>query len=156
MSPEPIQNNPEAQAKPSRTSSLVVRGKVLLIEDDPSVREVCYLVLRREGFEVLTADSESQANQVWQQYSKEICLVVTDVFIPERASGILLARRYRRDVPRLPVIVMSGFGVDVVADEAGSSMEAVYLQKPFFPNDLIEAISLLLPPPPPKAAQPPI
>lgn len=156
MSPDPIQNQAGAQTKPARTPSLVARGKVLLIEDDPSVREICQLVLRREGFDVLTADNESEANHSWQRYSQEICLVVTDVFIPERASGVLLARRFRRDMPKLPVIVMSGFGVDVVADEAGSSMEAVYLQKPFFPNDLIEAISLLLPPPPPKAPQPPI
>lgn len=136
--PEPV----AAKAAP------VQRGRVLLVDDDPGVRDLCYRLLRREGFDVIQADSETQAVWAWQRNQKTIELLIMDVFIPERSSGIALARRFRQDQPDLPVIVMSGFGVDVVAEEVGDSMEAVYLQKPFHPRELIEAISLLLPPPP--------
>ena len=117
------------------------RKRVLLVEDDPQVREFGILALRGGGYEVLSADSASQAQRLWERQGGGIDLLVADMMIPNCSTGLELARRFRRDHPSLPVIIMSGFGPEIAGDQAPDLQALAYLRKPFKVDELLRMVA---------------
>ena len=117
---------------------------ILLVEDDPAIREMARYILRRSGFNVLVADSDSHAQWVWSRHGHQIDLLLTDVMIPSRCTGIELARRFRTQKPDLPVVYMSGFGREISEGETAFVEKSPYIQKPCSAGELIETVSFSL------------
>lgn len=108
---------------------------ILLVEDDPPVRELVRRVLESAGYHVLLAASPSEAEQLLGQ-EHEVDLLVTDVVMPEM-SGYELAARARRSRPELRSLFISGYA----QSPAGSpSVDAELLKKPFAPGELARAV----------------
>src|SRR6185369_16428818 len=74
---------------------------ILFVEDDPVVREMTCDILRQGGYLVLPADSERQALKAWDRFAKRIDVLLTDVMIPYRSTGLELARKLKRAKPDL-------------------------------------------------------
>lgn len=115
--------------------------RILLVEDDPQVREFGLLALRGCGYEVLSAESASQAQRIWGRQGGGIDLLVADMMIPNCSTGLELARRFRRDHPSLPVIIMSGFGPEIAGDQAPDLQALAYLRKPFKVDELLRIVA---------------
>ena len=113
---------------------------ILLVEDDPQARELIRNLLRRDGYQVLTADSESQALWVWERQAHTIDLLLTDVMIPSCATGIQLAKRLRQQRPSLQVICISGFGRDIGSGDTNFVTQFPFLQKPCSARLLLETV----------------
>ena len=115
-------------------------------------------LLRREGYQVLTADSESQALWVWERQSNTIDLLLTDVMIPNCATGIQLAKRLRQQRPSLQIVCISGFGRDIGAGDTHFVSQFPFLQKPCSSRLLLEtvhrALAMRLAPSGPDAGRP--
>ena len=120
----------EADARPRRG------GRLLLVEDEPTLRELALAVLSRNGFEVLAARDPAAALEL-AAGADHLDLLVTDVVMPG-STGIELARRLRESRPELPVLFMSGYSEDVT-DIAGP-MARRFLAKPFTPEGLLRAV----------------
>jgi two-component system, cell cycle sensor histidine kinase and response regulator CckA len=118
--------------------------RVLLVEDDPQVRELGVLALRGGGYEVLSAENAAQAQRLWERQGGGIDLLVADMMIPNCSTGLELARRFRRDHPSLPVIIMSGFGPEIAGDQAPDLQALAYLRKPFRVDDLLRMVAITL------------
>jgi two-component system cell cycle sensor histidine kinase/response regulator CckA len=103
---------------------------ILLVEDEPMLRDLFEAGLRSAGYEVLTARDGQEALECIEQLGKEIDLLATDVVMP-RVSGPELVRRISRTMPKLKVLYMSGYSqegnLSGVSGEAGTAV----LQKPF-------------------------
>jgi two-component system cell cycle sensor histidine kinase/response regulator CckA len=97
-------------------------------------------VLRRQGYQVLTADSEAQALWVWERQAQRIDLLITDVMIPNCTTGIQLAKRLRQQKPTLRVICVSGFSRDIGSGETSFVTRFPFLQKPCSPRLLLETV----------------
>ena len=113
---------------------------VLVVEDEPPLREVIVRSLRSHGFRVLDVGSATEALAlVERDVGRAIDVLLTDVVMPE-IGGWELARRARMLRPGLPVLFMSGYNSDEFARqgrlEAGDSL----LQKPFTPQALTNEI----------------
>ncbi|MEX2467157.1 MAG: PAS domain S-box protein [Gemmatimonadota bacterium] len=119
-----------------------VTGVVLLVEDDPSVRNVTERVLERGGFKVHATDSAQQALELLES-GQPIDLVLTDLSLPGE-SGHVVARRAREHEPELPVLVMSGQLEDTAGDGEALPDGTTYLQKPFTRDQLLEAVRAAL------------
>jgi len=117
---------------------------ILLVEDDPAIRELTQLVLRRSGFKVLVADSDVQAQWIWSRQRDQIDLLLTDMLIPNQTTGMELAKRFQRERPHLPVVYMSGFGKEIGEGDTAYLQRAPFLQKPCSPGDLVEAVAFSL------------
>jgi PAS domain S-box-containing protein len=78
--------------------------KVLIVDDEPSIRLTLAEFLRREGFEPLTASDAAQASVL---FGEGVEVAVVDINLPGR-SGIELLRELRERDPRVPVIVITG------------------------------------------------
>jgi two-component system, cell cycle sensor histidine kinase and response regulator CckA len=127
---------------PSRSRGLATREftitTILLVDDEPDLLEVSRRALERHGYRVLEAQTSRAALAIAESHLSEIGLLVTDIVIPEM-SGPALARRLVGIIPGLRVIYMSGKTEDTMIDE-GVVPGASYLQKPYSPDQLVQAV----------------
>lgn len=116
-----------AQSSWSRPPEAVPRGneRVLVVDDEPSVRALCGRMLRSLGYDVVEA--AGSANALDLSVDRPAALLVADVMMPG-LSGPELARRLRGRWPGLRVLHVTGDPNDVQLSDA---TEAVLLRKPF-------------------------
>jgi len=115
------------------------RETILLVEDEPAVRELTKMVLSERGYSVIEALNPEEAIRLSRGQEKEIDLLLTDVVMPGM-SGDDLAKRLTAEHPNLRVLYMSGYAYDVFA-EGGTLEEGVaFLQKPFTPKALAQRV----------------
>jgi PAS domain S-box-containing protein len=107
---------------------------VLLVEDEPSVREIAARMLREQGYDVLVAANGDEALHLARSRPQEpIHLLVTDVVMP-RLSGKAVADQLRAVRPNLKVLFISGYSDDTLARHGAAEAELNFLQKPFSPS----------------------
>jgi len=113
-----------------------VRGRILVVDDQPEIREVVTLNLEAEGYEVTTAEDVAHARAAFD--SGQFVLAILDVMLPD-GDGFDLARaiRERSDVP---IMMLSARDTDV--DKAvGLGVGADdYVTKPFSPIELVARV----------------
>lgn len=115
---------------------------ILVVDDEPGVLELVKIILSRQGYEVLTAESGPKALETCAQHHSVIDLLLTDVMMPAM-SGFTLVRGVRSLNPKLPVVYMTGGALAGMADgelDAQSNL----LKKPFDPETLLRAVTDLL------------
>ncbi len=115
------------------------RETLLLVEDDPAVRELVRELLADSGYTVLEARHAGEALEIAERYQGAIHLLVTDVVMPQM-NGAELARRLVTVRPGLPVLYMSGYTDDLIAQRGVLSEGTVLLEKPFTPDALSRKI----------------
>jgi DNA-binding NtrC family response regulator len=111
--------------------------KILVVDDDAIVVKSCKRILEAEGFEVITVPSAEDALETVKKYDFDLLLI--DVKMPKR-DGMYLMREVKKDLPEIPIIVMSGYPTpETVADvlELGATQ---FIPKPFRPDELIKTI----------------
>jgi two-component system, cell cycle sensor histidine kinase and response regulator CckA len=116
-------------------------GTVLLVEDEPLLRQVACRALRSFGHRVVEARDAMEAIGICEQ-ERSIDLLVTDVVMP-KISGPELAARLKSLQPRLKVLFMTGHAGSAVAG-AGLNYGAWLLQKPFKPSALARKVRDIL------------
>jgi PAS domain S-box-containing protein len=113
--------------------------RVLLVDDDPDVREVAERMLRDLGFDVTTAADGREALEEFRASSDTISAVVLDMTMPGLGGEEVLAAIHHAR-PDIPVVLMSGFSRRYAAARIGSEAPSAFLQKPFEPQDLAAAL----------------
>ena len=78
-------------------------SKILLVDDDPSVRRICRIVLERAGFGVIEADCGHAAQIAWEAHAQGIDLLVTDYEMPG-LTGLQLSALLRTAKPELKTL----------------------------------------------------
>ena len=111
---------------------------ILLVDDEHVVRDVAAEILRRGGYEVLTAANGAEALAVAGATGR-IDVLLTDHAMPGM-SGPELAEALLALRPSLKVVFMSGYAEQIDGDEAAD----VFLQKPFDASTLLGAVRQLL------------
>ena len=113
-----------------------MRGRILVVDDEPAIREVVSLNLQAEGYEVTTAGDTADARAAFER--EQFVLAILDVMLPD-GDGFELARtlRERSDIP---IMMLSARDTDV--DKAvGLGVGADdYLTKPFSPIELVARV----------------
>jgi len=117
---------------------------ILVVEDDPLVRNLTHATLSRYGYEVLEAGNGREALQIWDREAGRIDLLLTDMVMPGGLSGRQLAARLRETKPTLKVIYMSGYSFEMVRGDLPPSEANNYLAKPFDSVRLVRMIRACL------------
>jgi DNA-binding NtrC family response regulator len=115
--------------------------RILIVDDEPSIRKVLAAHLRRFGHETETADDGAQAIAKLQE--EPFHLVVTDLKMPN-VDGMALLRWIHQNQPGLPVILITAFGTVETAVEAIKAGAFDYVTKPFDRDELQNVISKAL------------
>jgi len=113
---------------------------ILLIEDEAPLRALDRSILEGYGYEVIEADSAGSALEQWREHQNRISLVLTDIVIPGGAAGPDLAKKFHTEKPTLRVIFSSGYSVDVVEKDFELREGVNFLQKPYSPHKLAQAV----------------
>ncbi len=133
------QVNRPAEARPQpRESAGLPRGTemILLVEDDPALREMAAEVLRRLGYVVLAADNGVNALSLVEQRGEEsIDLLFTDVVMPQ-LSGKELSDRILASHPKTKTLFTSAYTENAVVHQGMLNPGVALLQKPFTPSTL--------------------
>jgi two-component system, cell cycle sensor histidine kinase and response regulator CckA len=120
------------------------KPKILVVEDEPSLRTLVRKVLERSDFEVLEAASGTLALELWNEDKPQIDLLLTDMVMPDGMSGRQLAERLRADNPMLKVLFTSGYSTDLLGKDLGLEEGLNFLQKPYPPSKLVETVKRAL------------
>ena len=106
---------------------------VLVVEDEPTLRALVCLVLRKHGYQVFEAGSGPAALPVWAQQHRKIDLLLTDMVMPEGMTGRELAEKLKGEKPALKVLYTSGYSPDLLGRDFPLVHGLNFLQKPFPP-----------------------
>ena len=128
----------EAEKVPERVPASDIGDlTVLLVEDDPEVRETTAALLEDIGCRVLRASQAAEAQEILAISAPKVDLVLSDIVMPESISGIELARDVRAKYPDLPVVLITG---DSAAAGAAAGDGQPMLFKPFSRAQLEEVV----------------
>ncbi len=116
---------------------------ILIVDDEPAIRDVAKAVLSKSGYKVLAAEDGPSALAFFVRQSKEIDVVVTDVIMPIM-SGLVLARTLRKMDFKAKVIVSSARDSDYNAGELTDIGVQGCLNKPYSRETLLRAIDRVL------------
>ena len=126
-------------AVPARAAVKGARERILLVDDEPQVRESVKRLLVGQGYTVVEASHANDAIGIYDAAPSEIDLVLTDVTMPGM-SGYDLAEHLRASAPDLPVVFMSGYAENPLGTGALAGRKTGYIQKPFNVEVLVERL----------------
>jgi two-component system cell cycle sensor histidine kinase/response regulator CckA len=120
---------------------LQTTGVVLLVEDEPSVREFARRGLELAGYTVIAAPGGEEALEASERHQERIDVLVTDISMPG-ISGTVLAARIKETRPGIGVVFVSGSGNSAVVPGAGRvGVSGEFLPKPFGMEALGRAVA---------------
>jgi len=128
-------------------------ARILVVDDEPEIRDLCVVALREAGHHVLQADNGQMALDLHRRAPQD--LVLLDMFMPIK-DGLetLKALRESQKMPKI-IAVSAGWRVtgrkhandgpprDVLEEARAAGADAI-LQKPFDPDDLVRTVQTLL------------
>lgn len=121
-----------------KTANLIMAFEpktVLVVDDEPSVRDLVWVLLSRMGHRVETAGNGNEALGKIEDFQFD--LVFTDLSMPEM-NGDQLAREIKKRRPHLPIVLLTGQKPEIISPEF-----SLVLTKPFSGSQLRETIDAL-------------
>lgn len=134
---------PAAVAIPQPEAVRELAGTVVLVEDEPAVLQVVSSMLEKMGLHVIALNRATAALELLQTSDRSIDLLVTDRVMPGMSGGQLIAR-VRQLRPSLPIVVISGYSAQPLAELLLDTGPLRQLGKPFSYAQLHHAVSDLL------------
>ena len=117
---------------------------VLLVEDEPLIREIMTETLLEAGHQVAEARTGDEAMELIRRSPKQFIALVTDFHMPGSFDGAEVAARIRACVPGIPVVIASG-RPEVFQPAWRVELGYRLLRKPYGPSQLIALLEQLLP-----------
>jgi two-component system, cell cycle sensor histidine kinase and response regulator CckA len=137
----PVTNaQPESRKPDDNAESLIGTETVLLVEDDPTTRQLVGILMRRHGYNIIAAASGAQALQLSDEVLASADLLLTDVVMPEGVDGVELAKRLQEKNPDLKVVFMSGYSAEALAKNIILPEGLTLAQKPFEPKFMLRMV----------------
>lgn len=107
---------------------------ILVVEDEPPIRQLIAGALRREGYEVIETRNGVEALEQFSARAADVALVITDMRLPYM-TGEELVPRLRDERPSLKVICISGYGRNVPPE-----WHCGFMEKPFTRDQLLTEV----------------
>jgi two-component system cell cycle sensor histidine kinase/response regulator CckA len=124
---------------------------VLIVEDEPAMREVTRRILSRSGYNVIVAATGHEAIEIAAARSGDIDVLLTDVVMP-RMLGKEAAERIRALRPGVKVLFMSGYAQGVLDSQGVVEADVNLIQKPFSQTQLLATLRQIIAGAPPHPA----
>jgi CheY-like chemotaxis protein len=120
---------------------------VLVVEDDPDVRDLTVNMFTDLGYDTVEAADGKQALEILQS-TPAIDLLFTDVVLPGGMSGADIAREASRHFPDIKILFTSGYADNVLAQFGQTDAGVHLINKPFRKHDLARQVHVALNQPP--------
>lgn len=116
---------------------------ILVVDDEPSIREITRLTLEAHGYRVVLASDGAEAVSIYASRSAEIAVVLTDLMMPEM-DGLTAIRILRGMDPGVRIIAGSGFAADGIEARLASLGVPHFLPKPYTAHSLLGTLGEIL------------
>ncbi|PIW01015.1 MAG: hypothetical protein COW41_03750 [Deltaproteobacteria bacterium CG17_big_fil_post_rev_8_21_14_2_50_51_6] len=116
---------------------------ILLVEDEEMLLEMGEMMLKRLGYDVLTALGPAPALEIAKSFPGEIHLLMTDVVMPEM-NGMDLAELISSLKPGIKCLFTSGYTANVIAQRGVLKEGVNFIQKPLLVKDLARKIRSIM------------
>ncbi len=126
----PVENEAPVRQVAAAVKDLTGHERILIVEDEDSVRAFSARALRATGYEVFEADSGDAALDVLDELDYRIDLMISDVVMPEM-DGPTLLTKVRERMPSLKVIFVSGYAEESVRQDIADNKSVEFLPKPY-------------------------
>jgi two-component system cell cycle sensor histidine kinase/response regulator CckA len=126
----PAENEAPVKQAAAQVKDLTGHERILLVEDEDSVRAFSARALRTTGYEVFEADSGDEALQVLEDLDWQLDLMISDVVMPEMDGPALLVQ-VREKLPKLKVIFVSGYAEETAREGIADDQSVEFLPKPY-------------------------
>ncbi|MFC1782066.1 response regulator [Planctomycetota bacterium] len=113
------------------------RRRILVIDDEPTILESCKRIFAERDFDVETAASAKEGLERAMRGYFDCALI--DLKLPDM-DGMEIIRNTREKRSSMPVLIITGYGTDDSAAEASRLGVSAYINKPFTPEQLVEAV----------------
>lgn len=122
---------------------MAIKGTILVVDDDPLVRDVLFPVLRKAGFEMVEARSGEEAIRVLERHTPDLALL--DIRM-HGMDGFALAQRLRAfpTTRAMPIILVTAHSPRLVELEGGAAGADYYVPKPFDTDDVVADVYTVL------------
>jgi CheY-like chemotaxis protein len=117
---------------------------ILVVEDEPGVREIAVAILRNLGYRVLEAPDGDECLRVFGAHAAEIDMLLTDVVLPGKVRGRELAERITAMRPEVKVLFMSGYTENSIVHHGRLDDGVQLLGKPFKRDQLARKVAEVL------------
>ena len=121
--------------------AITVEGIVLVVDDDPRVREVLEDVITAQGYKVVAVGTGDEALKEVDR--RHFDLVFLDLVLPGKGGVETMAEIKAKD-KRAVVVIVTGYGDDPVAMEAMALGPLLLIRKPFKVEDVIEVLNVVI------------
>jgi len=135
-SKQPLPVLPGKEISYEELDTQLARRRILVIDDEPLVRESCERIFHERGYDVETASSAKEGLERAMRGYFDCALI--DLKLPDM-DGMKIVRSTREKRRKMPVLIITGYGSEDSAAEAKRLGVADYLNKPFTPEELAEA-----------------
>jgi DNA-binding NtrC family response regulator len=120
-----------------------LKKTILLVDDDDHVRGLGARILKRAGYDILTAVNGKEALQVYKRAQEKIALVILDLIMPEMGGKECLGELLKID-PEAKVIISTGASADDELKEAVKPYAKSLVNKPYEISQLLHAVQAAL------------
>ena len=113
-------------------------ARILVVDDEPSLRELLLVLLKRHGYEVELADGQKRAAELFKSHAP-FDVVVTDLAMPD-GSGMGVLNEARKIDPSTQVVMVTAYATTAQAVQAMREGAYDYIKKPFKNDELLAVI----------------
>lgn len=117
------------------------RGLVLVVEDEPIIREFVCEMLESERFSTFAVENADLALAELEKNAERFALLMTDIRMPGKMDGVELANTTHHKWPQLPILVMSGHET---RESSGVGEDVTFLRKPWTIGQMIDSVEAAL------------
>ena len=117
------------------------KSTILVVDDEPDIRDLIKDILDDEGYQVSTAENGEAARLALSQYRPD--LILLDIWMPD-IDGITLLKEFKQHDPKLTIVMMSGHGTIETAVEATRLGACDFIEKPLSMSKLLRGVEVAL------------
>ena len=132
---------PQAEAEKEKKTVIpsgIKKATILVVDDEDTVREALEDMLAAEGHRVISSSNAKEGIELFKK--EKVDLVFTDLGMPE-IPGWQLAKLIKEIEPRTPVVMITGWGIQVAKEEIKESSVDFFIAKPFREEELLEVVA---------------
>lgn len=128
---------PEDTTKPDTISAAVTAATILVVDDEPELREALCRLLGRHGYQTLTAGNGEEALEVLRR--EQVSLILSDLKMP-RMDGVALLKTVKVVAPAVEMVIITGHGTIETAVEAMKMGAYDFVEKPFTASTTLKVV----------------
>jgi|GEM_PF-328672 len=117
---------------------------IAVLEDDVIMANLLVDMLKTAGYTVFMAHSEKEIKDLFKETGEGVNLIVSDIILPGKKSGILICEELIKEYPETEVLYISGYSEDDIREKGGFKENLEFLKKPFSIQDLDKKIRTIL------------